>query len=163
LNRQKEYQSNRIQTASPLELIRILYEAAVQAVDEALAALNSGDILKRGQAVNKAIAILSELRMSLRNDVHAEYCGTLAGLYGYMQQQLIRAHAEKSENLLQEVARLLRTLLDGWIGAMENLAAANADSHTAAEPKRETPPANDASPYSDDLPTVRPPARSWQV
>lgn len=135
----------------------------MQAVDEAVAALNSGDILKRGQAVNKAIAILSELRMSLRNDVHAEYCGTLAGLYGYMQQQLIRAHAEKSESLLQEVARLLRTLLDGWIGAIENLAAANADSHDAAEPKPEAPPANDASPYSDDSPTVRRPARSWQV
>src|SRR5215472_4983058 len=111
---QQEYVSHRVRTASPLDLIRILYESAVQSVDEALTALHSGEILKRGAAVTKAIEVLSELRASLRFDVQQEYCNTLAGLYTYMQQQLIRAHAEKSESLLAEVSRLLHTLLDGW-------------------------------------------------
>src|SRR5690349_10133133 len=96
--RQKEYISNRVMTASPMELVRILYEASVQSVDEALSALHSGDILARGEAVNKAIEILAELRMSLRRDVQEEYSNTLAELYGYIQHQLIRAHAEQSES-----------------------------------------------------------------
>jgi flagellar protein FliS len=120
-NRHKEYVANRISTASPLELIRILYEAGVQSVDEALAALRSGDIFDRGRAITKAIEILSELNASLKHDGHEEYSNTLAELYGYMQQQLIRAHSEKSENRLLEVSRLLRTLLEGWVGAMDNI------------------------------------------
>src|SRR3984893_15901820 len=120
-NPQGEYLAHRVTAASPLELIRILYEAAVQAVDQALEGLRSGDILLRGNSVTKAIEILSELRVSLRREVNPEYCDTLSGLYSYLQRQLIRAHAEKSESLFQEAARLLRTLLDGWTGAMENL------------------------------------------
>ncbi len=118
-SRQKEYLSIRIATASPMELVRLLYEGAVQSVQEAIRALHSGDILSRGQAVNKAIEILAELRVSLRKDVAEQYSNTLGELYGYIQHQLIRAHAEQSESLLQEASRLLTTLLEGWAGAME--------------------------------------------
>ena len=130
-NQHQEYVKQRVQSASPVELIRILYEAAVQSVDQAVRALRSGDILKRGQAVTKTIEILSELRIALRYDVQQEYCRTLAGLYSYMQGQLIRAHSEQSESLLLEVARLLQTLLEGWTGAMENLSSAQPQSPEA--------------------------------
>ena len=118
-----EYVAQRVLSATPTELVRILYEGAVQAVDQAMAALNTGDILGRGRAVTKAIEILSELRASLRHDVSQSYCNTLDELYGYMQRQLIRAHAERSESLLREVSRLLITLQDGWSRAMDQLAA----------------------------------------
>ena len=74
--------------------------------------------------MTKTIEILSELRVALRYDVQPEYCRTLAGLYSYMQGQLIRAHSEQSESLLLEVSRLLQTLLEGWTGAMEKLSSA---------------------------------------
>src|ERR1700730_4271979 len=122
-NQHHEYITQRVQTASPLQLIRILYEAALQTVDEALRALQSGDILGRGRAVTKTIEILSELRIALRYDVQKEYCSTLAGLYGYMQSQLIRERSEQWESVLLEVSRLLHTLVEGWTGAMENLSS----------------------------------------
>lgn len=120
---QKEYQRQRVTTASPMELIRMLYEAGVQTVDEALEAQRSGDILRRGRLVTKAVSVISELRLSLRREVDPAYCDTLSGLYSYLQRQLIRAYVEKSDACFQEVARLLRTLLEGWIGAMKNLDA----------------------------------------
>src|SRR5580693_4915303 len=98
-NPHQEYLTQRVQSASPVELIRILYEAAVQSVEEAVRALQSGDILKRGRAVTKTIEILSELRIALRYDVQPEYCRTLGGLYGYMQSQLIRAHSEDRKSV----------------------------------------------------------------
>src|SRR5580704_12983323 len=132
-NPQREYVTHRVQTASPVELIRILYEAAVQSMDEAVRALRSGDILARGKAVTKTIEILSELRIALRYDVQQEYCSTLAGLYSYMQGQLIRAHSEQSESLLLEVSRLLHTLLEGWNGAIDNLNAAEQEQNQEVE------------------------------
>jgi flagellar protein FliS len=162
LNRHKEYLSQRVETASAVELIRMLYEAGLQRLEEALAAYYAGDILKRGRAVTRAIEILAELQMSLRCDVQPEYSNTLAGLYSYMQQQLIRAHAEQSETRLQEVAALLRTLLEGWIGAMQNLSA-TADSAAITEPQPETPAGSVSNPYSAGSPSAPPAVRSWQL
>ena len=161
-NRQREYISNRVMTASPMELVRMLYEAAVQSVDEALAALHSGDILARGGAVNKAIEILAELRISLRRDAQEEYSNTLAELYGYCQHQLIRAHAEQSEGLLREVSRLLNTLLEGWSGAMEK-AAAREESRHAEEMEHASAPVIVSNPYSPEPPALRLESRSWQL
>jgi flagellar secretion chaperone FliS len=135
----QEYIASRVAAATPVELTRMLYEGAVQAAREALTAHRAGDILARGNAVTRAVEILGELRFSLRRDVAPQYCDTLSGLYGYLQNRLIQAHAEKSESMLQEVAGLIQTLLEGWIGAMHNLSALDApvtrDAHgTMAEP-----------------------------
>ncbi len=56
--------------------------------------------------------------MSLRCDVQPEYSNTLAGLYSYMQQQLIRAHAEQSEACCRKLLVCCARLLEGWTGAM---------------------------------------------
>ncbi len=122
----QEYIASRVAAATPVELTRMLYEGAVQAVQEALAAHRAGDILARGNAVTRAVEVLGELRFSLRRDVAPQYCDTLSGLYGYLQNRLIQAHAQKSESMLQEVLQLIQTLLEGWIGAMHNLNALGA-------------------------------------
>jgi len=153
----KEYLSSRISSATPMELTRMLYEGAIQAVQAAIAAHRAGDILARGNAVTKAVHILGELRFSLRRETNPQYCDTLAGLYGYLQRRLIQAHAEKSESMLQEVDGLLQTLLEGWLGAIENLSGKqNAESEAA-----ETPQAVSVSnPYSPE--PGAPPNRSWE-
>src|SRR5580704_9859572 len=140
-NPHKEYLSSRVAAATPVELTRMLYEGAVQGVQEALTAHRAGDILARGNAVTKTVEILGELRFSLRRDVAPQYCDTLSGLYGYLQNRLIQAHAEKSESMLQEVAALIQTLLDGWIGAMHNLNALDASVAKDAGLRAEVPEA----------------------
>ena len=160
-NPQREYLAHRVTAASPLELIRMLYEAAVQAVDQALEGLRSGDILRRGNSVSKAVEILSELRVSLRREVNPEYCDTLGGLYSYLQRQLIRAHAEKSESLFQEAARLLHTLLEGWTGAMENLKTGQGEGGSP-EPDNAATPVSSSVPYSQETAETKTPGRSWQ-
>jgi len=139
----------------------MLYEAALKSVNDAVQAIRSGDILARGQAVTKTIEILSELQSSLRHDVNAEYSTTLAGLYNYMQGQLIRAHAEQSEELLSEVSRLFQTLLDGWIGAMEKLKPASEEREHAAE-SAAAGQSSASNPYSAPVGSSGR-GRSWQL
>ena len=102
--------------------------------------------MARGNAVTKAVQILGELRFSLRRDVAPQYCDTMNGLYGYLQNRLIQAHAEKSESMLQEVSKLIQTLLDGWIGAMQNLNAQDAGASTTGASNHYSAPSG--SPYS---------------
>ncbi len=161
----KEYISSRVAAATPMELTRMLYEGAMQSVQEAVAAHRAGDILARGNAVTKAVEILGELRFSLRREAAPQYCDTLAGLYGYLQNRLIQAHAEKSESMLQEVVQLIQTLLEGWIGAMENLNALDAAGVKGAaigpgEPAL-APLSGASNPYSAKE-EAEPQSRSWQ-
>jgi len=139
-----------------MELVGILYETAIQATEEALACLRSGDIPARGQAVNRAVEVIFELQRSLRHDVQPEYSQNLAGLYSYMQSRLAEAHARKSERMFQEVARLLRTLEEGWSGAIHNLAGHAPEAET--EPDR---PAAGAGSYVAETASGSLEARSW--
>ena len=161
-NPHKEYIASRVAAATPVELTRMLYEGVVQAVREALTAHRGGDILARGNAVTKAVQILGELRFSLRRDVAPQYCDTLSGLYGYLQNRLIQAHAEKSESILQEVLQLVQTLLEGWIGAVHNLdaldAAIGGNPEGAAAASMASSGAS--NPYSAK--TAEPQNRSWE-
>ena len=167
-NPHHEYLASRVAAATPVELTRMLFEGAVKAVQDAIAAHRAGDILARGNGVTKAVQILGELRFSLRRDVAPQYCDTLSGLYGYLQNRLIQAHAEKSETMLQEVSQLIQALLDGWVGAMRNLSALEAAA--APDPQRlaEPSPAGDArTPYSSPYPSTAAPGtenlnRSWE-
>lgn len=157
MNRQNEYLLTRVRSASPMELVSILYETAVQSTEEALANLRSGDILNRGRAVNKAVEIIFELQRSLRHDVQPQYSQNLAGLYSYMQSRLADAHLRKSEAMFQEVSRLLRTLQEGWSGAMESQAA-HSQAH-GADPDGSA--VDTASPYLPEVVSGSEQARSW--
>jgi len=157
VNRQNEYLLTRVRSASPMELVGILYETAIQSTEEAAANLRSGDILNRGRAVNKAVEIIFELQRSLRHDVQPQYSQNLAGLYSYMQSRLAEAQLHKSEAMFQEVSRLLRTLQEGWSGAMESQAA-HSQAHEA-DP--ETSAAGTASPYLPEVVSASKQARSW--
>lgn len=158
----KEYVSSRVAAATPMELTRMLYEGAIQSVQEAIAAHRLGDILARGNAVTKAVEIIGELRLSLRREVSPQYCDTLAGLYGYLQRRLIQAHAEKSESMLREVAALIQTLLDGWMGAMNNVTSTqNTEPEQAAGSAHDGEGVSGSSRYSPD-PEAPAQNRSWQ-
>ncbi len=158
----KEYVSSRVSAATPMELTRMLYEGAIQSVQEAVAAHRLGDMIGRGNAVTKAVEILGELRFSLRREVNPQYCDTLAGLYGYLQRRLIQAHAEKSESMLREVQALIQTLLDGWLGAIENVEGKqDGEPEKAVEGAASSASAVSASnPYSPEAGKSQ--SRSWQ-
>jgi flagellar secretion chaperone FliS len=153
----KEYISSRVSAATPMELTRMLYEGAIQSVEEAVAAHRAGDIIARGNAVTKAVEILGELRFALRREVNPQYCDTLAGLYGYLQRRLIQAHAEKSESMLREVQALIQTLLEGWVGAINQV---EGQENTEPEKAEDASAVNASNPYSPEPGTSQ--NRSWQ-
>jgi flagellar protein FliS len=108
------YLENRILSASPLELVAILYEEADKSVREALAALSRGDIRGRSREITRAQLILGELSTSLDLEAGGDLAARLGELYAYLQARLAEANREQNAIPLEEVSRLLTTLLDGW-------------------------------------------------
>lgn len=108
------YEENRILSASPVELVRILHTAALRCVQDARYYLRSRDIAARSRAIAKTQAILLELVSSLDRTQHQAYPERLLALYDYMLTRLSAANIEQNEEPLAEVGRLLSTLREGW-------------------------------------------------
>jgi flagellar protein FliS len=110
------YLESRVLSADPLELIAILYEGALGAVEQARRHLAAGSIPARSAAVSKAVGILGELAGLLDHSKGGELSSRLAALYDYMQHRLLEANFLQIEEPLAEVAGLLRVLSEGWCG-----------------------------------------------
>jgi len=120
-NAQYKYFESRILSADPLELIEILYEAALESVENAIGHLREGNIAGRSKAISRAHAILVELGISLNRDADPTVAANLVELYDYMERRLNEANFHQIEPPLAEVAKLLGTLREGWANCRKAL------------------------------------------
>jgi flagellar protein FliS len=108
------YFEQMILSASPVELIRLLYQRAIASVRDARGHLRNRKIAERTASINMVYAVLLELTGSLQENNAPELAARLKGLYGYMQARLIEANANQDDKPLAEVERLLTTLAEAW-------------------------------------------------
>jgi flagellar protein FliS len=108
-----------VYSATPLELVRMLFDAAVDSVRAARRHLAEGKIAERSRAVTKTYRILAELYVALDRQRGGELATRLAGLYDYMQRRLLDANFRQADDGLAEVEKLLLPLQAAWasIGA----------------------------------------------
>lgn len=123
---QDAYLESRVYAADPIGLVRLLYQACLEAVEEAQRHLAAGRIAPRARSISKACRILAELIVSLDRERGGEIALRLAALYDYMQRKLIEANFQQREEPLAEVLRLMRTLADGWEGIQARPESASA-------------------------------------
>ncbi|HWB98340.1 MAG TPA: flagellar export chaperone FliS [Bryobacteraceae bacterium] len=107
------YLESRVLSADPVELVSLLYEGAIGAVEQARRHLAEGDIRERAAAISKAVGILIELSRAV-NPQAGELSQRLLQLYDYLQRRLLEANFQQIDEPLGEVLRLLRTVAEGW-------------------------------------------------
>ena len=110
----QNYFRTQVESASPMELVVLLYDGAVRAADEAHEAMVSANIPARRTAMNKLMAIIAELQNTLDVTNGGRVAEQLDDLYTYMRSQLLKAIAEQDAKPIDQVRRLLATLADGW-------------------------------------------------
>jgi flagellar secretion chaperone FliS len=108
------YQEAEILSADPLELVRLLYRGAIEAIGEARQCLAAREIAGRARAINKALRIVTELAFSLDHRNGAGLSRTLVELYDYVQRLLIDANCRQVDPPLAEAGELMATLLEAW-------------------------------------------------
>ena len=133
---QRDYLESRVLSAQPAELVEMLYQIAIQSLKKAIGHLKSGDALARAGEISRAQEAVNELMAALDPSVGASFTQTLASLYAYVQQQILKGHAGPSEDALNRAIGILNTLAEGWAGVCTELAKANQ-------------PAAPASPYTE--------------
>ncbi len=108
------YFEQMILSASPIELIRLMYQRAIASVADAREHLIAGRIAERSRSIKKAYAIVSELMISLDVAAAPELAKNLRALYCYMQEKLVEANLHQKDAPLAEVGGLLATIADAW-------------------------------------------------
>ncbi len=104
----------RVLSATPMELVTMLYDAAIESVQSARQHLANRQIRERARAITRTVEILVELSHSLDHQKGGALSERLAALYDYMQRILLEANSTQTEPGLVETENLLKTLREAW-------------------------------------------------
>jgi flagellar protein FliS len=100
--------------ASPHRLIQMLFNGALEKISVARGSMERGEIAKKGENIGWAISIIEGLRTSLDREAGGEVAANLDSLYSYMEERLVLANADNNLEMLDEVAKLLKTVKAAW-------------------------------------------------
>lgn len=109
-----EYQSQAATTASPAQLVLMLYDGALGRLDVATEAIAAQRLEMAHTSLVKAQAIVDELNLTLDVDQGGRMAENLREVYLYCSGRLIDANVGKDPVVIAEVARLLQGLRDAW-------------------------------------------------
>ena len=106
-------------SASPHQLITMLFDGAKTAIAMARHHMANKDIGAKGQAISKAINIVDNgLKASLDADAAgaagAQLVADLSAFYAYVTQRLLYANLRNDPALLDEADRLLDSVSSAW-------------------------------------------------
>lgn len=108
------YREIAVKTANPLQLVVILYDGAISALQQAQEQIRRKDIAGRARSLNRSVAIISELQACLNFKEGGPIAASLDRLYNYMKQRIFRANVEQRSEPLAEVVTLLENLRSAW-------------------------------------------------
>jgi flagellar protein FliS len=109
----KQYQRNQTETASPGELIVLLYGGAIRFLTVARQRLDAGDLEGSHRNLLRAQEIILELMISVDVSV-GPVAQSLFDLYEFMHRRLVEANVKKDGQRIDDVVGLLRELLPSW-------------------------------------------------
>jgi len=121
MSRNKPWESYRkvaTQTATPGQLVLMLYDGAIAFLEKALTGFSHTDPLLFNQTINnnivRAQAIIHEMNASLNMRQGAEAATNFRLLYNYLYRRLRDANRGKKQEPIHETLGHLRILRDSW-------------------------------------------------
>ena len=104
-----------VQGADPHQLVNLLFDALLQAMNQARGALERGDMETKAKSLSKAVRILEEgLRGGLNLQDGGELAQQLQAVYSYSVQRLTLANMRNDDALISEVTGLIEPVAQSW-------------------------------------------------
>jgi len=114
-----QYQNNQVTTASPEQILIMLYDGAIRFVRQAKQAIVDGRREDKSIAIGKAVAIITEFSNTLNYEVGGEIAQDLGRLYDFMVRELSAVNARSKVERLAPVEKILLELREAFVGAIE--------------------------------------------
>jgi flagellar protein FliS len=124
----KSYRQVATQTASPGQLILMLYDGAIRFLEQSRAGFSLEDPAEFNATISnnliKAQAIIHELYCSLNFKEGGKIASELGRLYDYFDRRLTESNVKKTPEGIEEVVARLTTLREAWAQMLQNQPAA---------------------------------------
>jgi len=114
-----QYLATTVNSASPEQLMLMLYDGAIRFLSLGIQAIDNGVIDKRAYYINRASAIVAEFAATLDHKQDARLAENLDALYDYMLRRMLQANLKNDPAPLREVKQLLTDLRITWAQAIE--------------------------------------------
>ena len=111
------YRNSSVMTASPGQLVVMLYDGMARFLKQAELAADEGDWGRASERMTRCDAILDELLLTLDLEAGGEIATRLQSIYVFCKRLLIDARVEHSTEPVVEAARLLADLRGAWAEA----------------------------------------------
>ena len=113
----RTYQDNAVLGASPIELVVILYDLAIEDMRRAVAAMKNGEVEVRSAGVGHALMVLNQLQGTLDFEHGGASAKQFEQFYNLIRAKLLEAQMRGSSDLMQQQIRLMSEVRDCWIQA----------------------------------------------
>jgi flagellar protein FliS len=116
-------------SASPQELILMLFDGLLKCVKDARNSLKAGDIKAKCDHVTKALRIVDEgLKAAVDPRVGGDLPGQLMSLYDYLSRELLHASLHNDDARFSACADVTNELRDAWASICSPARASGAAS-----------------------------------
>ncbi|MDE3137264.1 MAG: flagellar export chaperone FliS [Acidobacteriota bacterium] len=108
------YQRQRARGASPVCLVVLLYDAAIESLRRAGLAAESGRIEQRVAASNHVVLVINELSRSLDHKRGGEIARNLDQFYAVARARLMEANLRADPHIFEELVGMFCSLREAW-------------------------------------------------
>jgi len=113
-NRSSFYKETSINTASPVKLVVMLYEGAIRFLTQAAGAMRKGDLIGKGEAVKRAVAIIQHLQFTLDMENGRDAARQLETVYVDVLNRALEGSTKLDVAAIEEAIKVLSELLPAW-------------------------------------------------
>ena len=113
----RQYQDSAIQGASPIELVVLLFDSAIDDMRRALTAMRDGDVEARSGQIGHAMMVLQQLQGTLDFERGGEAARQFEQFYNLVRAKLLEAQIRGSIDLMQQQIRSMSEVRDCWVEA----------------------------------------------
>ena len=118
-----EYPDQEAAHLTGMRLVIMMYDAAIGALKNSLAAIQANDLQTRCDALNMVMDIIVQLHEALDLKHGGHVASNLDNLYRFMITRLARANLTNDPRPVREVLQLMEPLYDSWRKLDEQLTA----------------------------------------
>lgn len=110
-----QYRKSAVTTASPLQLVIMLYDGALRFMEAGKHGMRLNDRFGQNESLKKAQRILTELMATLDTEKGGEVAKSLFSLYSYAHSRLVDANLEDDPAPIDESIEIVSTLRESWV------------------------------------------------
>lgn len=132
------YREAAVAGSSPVRLVILMYEQAVEDLRRAVAAQHRGDIEGRTREINHAILVIGHLQATLDRDQGGKVAANLDLFYQQLRAALVNAHYKQSAVVLEQQIDHLMLVREAWCEVERSSAPAVPAEPAPAQPSAES-------------------------